>query len=111
MTLLKDATVSAIALAALLALAPVATAQTAGSGLPNVDCPAPGKTETSVETGVEEPAKQPVELSAILPSVGGNEDSAAPTVQQDGKDVMALSECPQNEPGHPNSMDKPTKTN
>ena len=45
---------------------------------------------------------QPSEKSAILPDAGGK-DSAAPTVQQDGKDLTAQTECP------PNRIDPPKK--
>ena len=36
-----------------------------------------------------------VEKSAILPSAGGHEQSAAPTVQRDGQAVEARTDCPQ----------------
>jgi hypothetical protein len=37
---------------------------------------------------------QPVEKSAILPSAGGHQNSAAPTVQQDGKPMEQRADCP-----------------
>lgn len=37
---------------------------------------------------------QPTENSAIVPSAGGHKDSAAPTVQQDGKPVEQRADCP-----------------
>jgi hypothetical protein len=37
---------------------------------------------------------QPTENSAILPSAGGHQNSAAPTVQQDGKPVEQRADCP-----------------
>lgn len=38
---------------------------------------------------------QAVEKSAILPSAEGHRDSAAPTVQRDGKSAEVASNCPQ----------------
>ena len=38
---------------------------------------------------------QAVEKSAILPSAGGGQSSAAPTVQRDGKSVEVRSDCPE----------------
>ena len=51
--------------------------------------------------GTEKPEQQGVERSAIVPSVGGNDQSASPTVQQNGKDVVANEDCPKppNQPG------------
>jgi hypothetical protein len=44
--------------------------------------------------GLERPEAQPVERSAIVPNVGGHDQSAAPTVQQNGQDVVADANCP-----------------
>ena len=38
---------------------------------------------------------QAVEKSAILPSAGGGQSSAAPTVQRDGKSVEVRGDCPE----------------
>jgi hypothetical protein len=38
---------------------------------------------------------QAIEKSAILPSAGGHENSAAPTVQRNGESVEARIDCPQ----------------
>jgi hypothetical protein len=46
-------------------------------------------------TGTASDNATAVEKSAILPSAGGHEQSAAPTVQQDGKAVEARTDCPQ----------------
>lgn len=43
---------------------------------------------------------QAVEKSAIVPSTGQSESSAAPTVQRDGKSAEVSSNCPQ-DPGMP----------
>lgn len=56
--------------------------------------------------GLERPEAQPVERSAILPNVGGHDQSAAPSVQQNGQDVVADANCPK----APNQPDAP-KTN
>jgi hypothetical protein len=68
------------------------------------DCSNTGSAPTASTKGVdgtEKPEQQGVERSAIVPSVGGNEKSAAPTVQQNGKDVIADADCPKppNQPG------------
>lgn len=44
--------------------------------------------------GTEKPDQQAVERSAIVPSAGQHDQSAAPTVQQNGKDVIADADCP-----------------
>jgi hypothetical protein len=51
--------------------------------------------------GTEKPDQQAIERSAIVPNAGGHEQSAAPTVQQNGKDVIADADCPKppNQPG------------
>jgi hypothetical protein len=46
-------------------------------------------------TGTAPDSANAVEKSAILPSAGGHEQSAAPTVQRDGKAVEARTDCPQ----------------
>lgn len=87
----------ALATAALLIAVSSAAAQkldgqgNAGKDLTN--CPPPGQT-----TGAAPDSAQAVEKSAILPSAGGHEQSAAPTVQRDGKAVEARTDCAQ-DPG------------
>jgi hypothetical protein len=54
--------------------------------------------------GEEKPAVQPMEKSAILPNATQHEQSAAPTVQQDGQAVVAT-ECPK-PPNQPNNVNK-----
>ena len=53
-----------------------------------------GSATTGASKGEEPPKQQPVERSAILPDAGGEGQSAAPTVQQNGKSVEAQTECP-----------------
>ena len=79
-------------------------ASPAWSQVPN-PCPpvAAPSTETTGSAGTESPARQPVERSAILPSIGGQEQSASPTVQQKGKSVEAQTDCPK----PPNQLNAP----
>ncbi len=53
--------------------------------------------------GMEKAEAQPVEKSAILPNIGGHQESAAPTIKQDGKEVAAQTDCPKG----PNRIDAP----
>lgn len=80
-----------------------APAQTPGPGQAR-DC-SPNSPQQPSGTSTEAPAKQPVEKSAILPDADQHGQSAAPTVQQDGKAVTAQTDCPK-PPNQPN-----TKTN
>jgi hypothetical protein len=69
-------------------------------------CPAPAASDNvgaKGSGGLEKSEVQPVERSAILPNAGGHQESAAPSVKQDGKDVMAQTECPK----PPNRVDAP----
>ena len=87
----------------LLLLSPAlaqAPAQTPGPGQAR-DC-APNASQQSTGTSTEAPAKQPVEKSAILPDADQHGQSAAPTVQQDGKSVTAQTDCPK-PPNQPNA--------
>ena len=79
-------------------------ASPAWSQVPN-PCPPTASSPSSSTTGSagEPPEKQPVERSAVLPDAGGEGQSAAPTVQQDGRTVEAQTECPK----APNRLDKP----
>jgi hypothetical protein len=79
-------------------------ASPAWSQVPN-PCPPTAAAPSSSTTGSssEPPEKQPVERSAILPDAGGEGQSAAPTVQQNGRSVEAQTECPK----PPNRMDAP----
>lgn len=81
---------------------------TASAQAPPPGCPpgAPATTGAAAKTGTdgnERPEVQPVERSAILPDAGGEEKSAAPTVQQEGKSVVAQTDCPK----PPNRLDAP----
>ncbi len=66
-----------------------------GPGNANKDltnCPPASAGQT---TGTASEDAQAVEKSAILPSAEGHEQSAAPTVQRDGKAVEARTDCAQ----------------
>jgi hypothetical protein len=81
----------------------------AWSQVPN-PCPPAGTPSTSTtgartagSDGTEPPERQPVERSAILPDAGGENQSAAPTVQQNSKSVEAQTDCPK----PPNQLNAP----
>src|SRR5262249_40589544 len=61
---------------------------------PNAASSSSERTTTGSNKGEEPPERQPMERSAILPDAGGEGQSAAPTVQQNGKSVEAQTECP-----------------
>lgn len=88
--------IAAVVLAVFLAaVSGPASAQQSAPSLTNCHTPgttgsAPPKSDETKSTG----NAQDVEKSAILPSVGGHQDSAAPTVQRDGKSVEARTDCP-----------------
>jgi hypothetical protein len=56
------------------------------------NCPPASAGQT---TGAASDDAKAVEKSAILPSAGGHEQSAAPTVQRNGQAVEARTDCPQ----------------
>ena len=61
------------------------------------NCHTPGTTGSAPPSSDESKSTgnaQAIEKSAILPSAGGHPDSAAPTVQRDGKSVEARKDCP-----------------
>jgi hypothetical protein len=82
--------------AIILIAAGTASAQTMnGRGDGNKDltnCPPASAGQT---TGAASDDAEAVEKSAILPSAGGHEQSAAPTVQRNGQAVEARTDCPQ----------------
>jgi len=86
----------ALTAAALLIAAGAASAQKLegrGDGTKDLtNCPPASAGQT---TGAASDNAKAVEQSAILPSAGGHEQSAAPTVQRDGKAVEARTDCPQ----------------
>lgn len=93
-----------LTLAATLMTVGIAAAQELPKGAPapqkETTCPAPGQ-----RTGDPKEAMN-VEKSAILPSAGGHNDSAAPTVQRDGKAVEVQPDCPK-DPADPTKSGKP----
>jgi len=55
----------------------------------------PPSTAGKSTSGTASDDAQAIEKSAILPSAGGHENSAAPTVQRNGESVEARADCPQ----------------
>ncbi len=81
--------------AVLLAMSAAGAQKLDGPGNGNKDltnCPPASAGQT---TGAASDKAQAVEKSAILPAAGGHEQSAAPTVQRDGKAVEARTDCAQ----------------
>lgn len=66
-----------------------------GPGNANKDLTNCPPASTGQTTGAAADDAQAVEKSAILPSAGGHEQSAAPTVQRDGEAVEARTDCAQ----------------
>jgi hypothetical protein len=83
--------------AALFASSLVVGAAAAQSTTPSGDKPETSSTTSSAATtgsaGDKKSNSMAMEKSAILPDAGGT-DSAAPTVQQDGKSMEVRPDCP-----------------
>jgi hypothetical protein len=77
---------------------------------PPAAAPSTSTTGTSApgSDGTEPPERQPIERSAILPDAGGENQSAAPTVQQNGKSVEAQTDCPK-PPNQPDAPKPPSR--
>jgi hypothetical protein len=93
MTRLVLPLVAALAFASGSALAQ----QTPASQETLTNCHTPGTTGSAPPSSSDSKSTgnaQAVEKSAILPSAGGHTESAAPTVQRDGKSVEARTDCP-----------------
>lgn len=83
----------AVAVAALFAATP-SLAQTApSSDKPETSCNTASTNTTSGNAKTADTSMS-VEKSAILPSAGGHANSAAPTVQSDGKAMEVRPDCP-----------------
>lgn len=93
-----------LTLAATLMMIGMAAAQDPRKAAPEPEkettCPAPAQ-----RTGDPKEAMN-VEKSAILPSAGGHDNSAAPTVQREGKAVEVQPDCPK-DPADPSKTGKP----
>jgi hypothetical protein len=82
--------------AMILIAASTVSAQTVqGRGDGNKDLTNCPPSSTGQTTGAASDDAKAVEKSAILPSAGGHEQSAAPTVQRNGQAVEARTDCPQ----------------
>ena len=106
---MKTSTLVACTLALGMSCAP-AWSQTSNPASSNAqtantqNCPSTVTGEMTGHKGGEEPPRQqPVEHSAIVPDATQQGQSAAPTVQQNGKDVVAQTDCPK----PPNRIDAP----
>lgn len=86
-----------------LAAAPALAQQSNPAANPPCGPAAAPPTTGAQHPGGEKPPQQPVERSAVLPDAAGHGESAAPTVKQDGKDVVAQTDCPK----PPNRVDAP----
>lgn len=51
-------------------------------------------TSSTVGSTQQPSTSMSIDKSAILPSAGGHENSAAPTVQSDGKSMKVRADCP-----------------
>ena len=81
---------AATVIAALCAATP-ALSQT--SAKPETNCNTASNTTTGT-AGKAGDSSMPIGSSAIVPEAGGEKHSAAPTVQQDGKAMVASKDCP-----------------
>lgn len=86
----------ALALSTLLFATALAAAQQNERGDASKDMTnCPPSAARNATTGAASSEAQAVEKSAILPSAGGHENSAAPTVQRHGESVEVHPNCPQ----------------
>ncbi len=85
-------------------ISPPISSPTAGSPTGSANCPPiSGDAKKPAVDGADAKTVVPIERSAILPSAGNHAQSAAPTVQQDGKPLRAATDCPMT-PGNPNAL-------
>lgn len=89
------AQIIAAAFAALFAATP-SPAQTPGSASekPETSCNTTPSGTTTGNADTKAQTSTSMEKSAILPSAGGHANSAAPTVQSDGKPMAVRPDCP-----------------
>ncbi len=83
----------AVAFAALFTATP-SLAQTAGSQKPETSCNTTTSSAAPADKTKTADTSMAIEKSAILPSAGGHANSAAPTVQSDGKAMEVRPDCP-----------------
>lgn len=83
------------AVTGILVATPLA-AQTTGQtdAKPETNCNTTASGATTGNPGSTVGTSTGIEKSAILPSAGGHDHSAAPTVQSDGKPMQARPDCP-----------------
>jgi hypothetical protein len=84
----------ATALAGLFAVTPALSQTNApASAKPETSCNTPSNTTTG-SAGKTAGTSMAMEKSAVLPDAGGETNSAAPTVQSDGKPMEVRRDCP-----------------
>lgn len=94
-------------IALMLALATAVPAAHGQTKTPAPECPSVADQEKTAKSGRsgtagrDAPETMAAEKSGILPSASGHVESAAPTVQQDGKALPSALNCAQG-PSHPN---------
>jgi hypothetical protein len=85
----------AAAVAGLFAATPLlAQTSTSGAEKPETSCNTTPSGSTTGNADTKAQTSTSMEKSAILPSAGGHANSAAPTVQSDGKAMAVRPDCP-----------------
>jgi hypothetical protein len=85
----------AAAVTGILVATPLAAQTTEQPSLkPETNCNTTTSGTTTGNPGSTVGTSTGIEKSAILPSAGGHDHSAAPTVQSDGKPMQARPDCP-----------------
>lgn len=82
------------AFVALFAATPSLAQTPAASDKPETSCNTTSSSGTTSGNAKTADTSMSVEKSAILPSAGGHANSAAPTVQSDGKPMEVRPDCP-----------------
>lgn len=82
------------AFVALFAATPSLAQTSAASDKPETSCNTTSSSGTTSGNAKTADTSMSVEKSAILPSAGGHANSAAPTVQSDGKPMEVRPDCP-----------------
>ena len=80
--------------AALFVATPSLAQTPAPSDKPDTSCNTAQRSGTTSGNAKSADTSMNVEKNAILPSAGGHANSAAPTVQSDGKPMQARPDCP-----------------
>ena len=84
----------AIGFAALIAVTPALAQTSQQAEKPETSCTTSSTPSPTGQTTGSTGNAMAMEKNAILPSAGGHANSAAPTVQQDGKPMQVRPDCP-----------------